>query len=98
MDEAKIREIASDVVRELDLGERQVVVEPAMGGGTENDIQIRLVEGDGDGKAVVINLADENGQALDEDEARKRIRDHEDEARKRIREQLVVFAAIDVAA
>jgi hypothetical protein len=87
MDEQKAKAIAQEVVRDLGLGQKKVVIEPAMSGAETTDIQIRLLEGDGDGKAVVVSLADADGRTLDDDGVRKRIR-----------EQLTTYAAISVDA
>jgi hypothetical protein len=87
MDEQKVKAIAGEVIRELGLGQNGFVVEPAMSGAVAEDIQIRILEGDGDGKAVVVSLADADRQALDDEGLRRRIR-----------EQLATFAAISVDA
>jgi hypothetical protein len=86
MDEERIKKIVSDVVHELDLGERRFEVDTSMSGADARDIQIRLVEGDGDTKSVAVSLSGSDGQDLSEEDIRQRVR-----------QQLVTFAAIDVA-
>jgi len=84
MDCKLVTRIITDVMSELGAGNRQWRVETAMAAPDSEAIQIRILDGSGDGSAVVVDLSDNDGKQLSE---RDKIAD-------RIRQQLATFFKI----
>jgi hypothetical protein len=82
MDNERIVEVVGEVLDELGMGDRDYEVETAMSSPNPEAFQVRLLDSDGDGPAVVIDLSEPGGGLA-----------ADDEIRRRIRQQLSTFAA-----
>jgi hypothetical protein len=80
VDEAQIREIVDGVLSDLGMQAREYTIETAMASPNSGTIQIRLLDDDGDGPAVVVDLSGDGST---------------DEMKRRVRMQLETFARID---
>ena len=72
MDNERVEQLIKNVLSDMGLSADDYKIETAMGA-PDGAVQIRMLEADGDGKAVVVNLKDENGFAVDDDEMRRRV-------------------------
>ena len=82
MDEQRLTQIASEVIRELDLAEARLTVDAS----DTDFLRLTITEGDGDTKIADVNITGNYGSTLDENELRQRIRQH-----------VATFAAVNVA-
>jgi hypothetical protein len=84
MDEKVLRMAVQEVLDELGMKDRRFELETAMAAPNSESFQIRLLDESGDGRAVVVNLKDKNGEPTL----------YLDEIKDRVREQLETFADI----
>jgi hypothetical protein len=70
-----LKSLVLEVSGELGIPSDGVQVEPAMGAPNSDSIQVRIPDGRGDARAVVVDLRDKDGNGLDENGVRERLRE-----------------------